>query len=65
VFGIGAIRGRTLLDSDATPQGAQAVVIRQSLCGVHFGEAADVLPRTIRLNATALDVRLRAVTLRV
>jgi putative ABC transport system permease protein len=48
ILGINAIRGRVLLDSDIG--GPPAVVISESLWQSHFGGAADVLSRTIRLN---------------
>jgi putative ABC transport system permease protein len=50
VLGVSPIRGRPFLDSDASPQGAQVVIISESLWQSHFGGAADVLSRTIRLN---------------
>jgi putative ABC transport system permease protein len=48
VLGVSAMRGRTLLDADAL--GTNAVVISAGLWQSHFGGAADVLSRTVRLN---------------
>jgi putative ABC transport system permease protein len=50
VLGVSAMRGRTLLDADADGQGSNAVVIGAGLWQSHFGGAADVLSRRIRLN---------------
>jgi putative ABC transport system permease protein len=54
VLGVSAIRGRVLNDADA--QGPQVVVIGAGLWQSHFGGAADVLSRTIRLNGTEYPI---------
>jgi putative ABC transport system permease protein len=61
VLGIRPIRGRTFLDTDgiaagAETGGAQVAVISAGLWQSHFGGAADVLSRTIRLNGIAYAI---------
>jgi hypothetical protein len=60
VLGVSAIRGRTFLDTDGIAGvdtgGAQVAVISAGLWQSHFGGAADVLSRTIRLNGISYAI---------
>jgi predicted permease len=63
VLGVSAIRGRTFVDSDGVADpaatdagGARVAVISAGLWQSHFGGAADVLSRTIRLNGNAYSI---------